>query len=72
MILSQIVFFGSVFIPKDDVASLLVKILNDFVKGGINLRNNEIITSTGEGGLGIMNVHHMMRCIQAVFFSKII
>ena len=43
MILSQIVFFGSVFIPKDDVASLLQKILNDFVKGGMNLRNNEII-----------------------------
>ena len=70
MILSQIVFFGSVFIPKDEVASLLQNKLNDFVKGGMKLRNNEIITSTGEGGLGIMNVHHMMRCIQAVFFKK--
>ena len=70
MILSQIVFFGSVFIPKDNMASKLQNRLNDFVKGGMNLSNREIITNTDEGGLGLMNIHHMMRCIQAVFFKK--
>ena len=70
MILSQIVFFGSVFIPKDDVASTLQSTMDNFVKGGMNLSNREIISKTDEGGLGLMNIHHMMRCIQAVFFKK--
>ena len=43
--------------------------LDDFVKGGMNLSNREIISKTDEEGLGLMSINHMMRCIQA-FFQK--
>ena len=67
---SQLIFYGSIFLPPDETINELEKIIEEFVNEPKRIRKDFLTTSVGEGGLGLFDIGILLRAIQVNFIRK--
>jgi exonuclease III len=69
-LISQISYLGCVFEPDPDQIKTMQRIINNFVRGSLNISDDRMFLDPSQGGLGVINLNSFLTAQKATWLIR--